>query len=202
MASVTMKGIRKVYDKSVVAVDDFNLEIADKEFIVLVGPSGCGKSTALRMIAGLEEITAGELYFGERKMNAVEPKNRNIAMVFQNYALYPHMTVYENLAFGLKLRKFSKDEIDKRVKEAAEILGIGDYLNRKPKALSGGQRQRVAVGRAIVRKPAVFLFDSAARSCATRPCSSSTNRSPTSTPRCASRCAPRLTSFTPASAPP
>ena len=159
MASVTMKGIRKVYDKSVVAVDSFNLEIADKEFIVLVGPSGCGKSTALRMIAGLEEITAGELYFGERKMNAVEPKNRNIAMVFQNYALYPHMTVYENIAFGLRMRRFPRREIDRKVREAAEILEISDLLKRKPKALSGGQRQRVAIGRAIVRDPDVFLMD-------------------------------------------
>ena len=159
MASVTMKGIRKVYDKSVVAVDDFNLEIADKEFIVLVGPSGCGKSTALRMIAGLEEITAGELYFGERKMNNVEPKNRNIAMVFQNYALYPHMTVYENIAFGLRMRRLPRREIDAKVREAAEILEISELLKRKPKALSGGQRQRVAIGRAIVRSPDVLLMD-------------------------------------------
>lgn len=159
MASVTMKGIRKVYDKTVVAVDDFNLEIADKEFVVLVGPSGCGKSTALRMIAGLEEISAGELYFDGRKMNNVEPKNRNIAMVFQNYALYPHMTVYENIAFGLRMRRLPRREIDAKVREAAEILEISELLKRKPKALSGGQRQRVAIGRAIVRSPDVFLMD-------------------------------------------
>ncbi len=159
MASVTMKNIRKVYDKTVLAVDEFNLDIADKEFVVLVGPSGCGKSTALRMIAGLEEITAGELFIGERKMNAVEPKNRNIAMVFQNYALYPHMTVYENIAFGLRMRKLPRREIDAKVREAAEILEISDLLKRKPKALSGGQRQRVAIGRAIVRSPDVFLMD-------------------------------------------
>ena len=159
MASVTMKGIRKVYDKTVVAVDDFDLEVADKEFVVLVGPSGCGKSTALRMIAGLEEITAGELFIGERRMNQVEPKNRNIAMVFQNYALYPHMTVYENIAFGLRMRKLPRREIDAKVREAAEILEISDLLKRKPKALSGGQRQRVAIGRAIVRSPDVFLMD-------------------------------------------
>ena len=154
-----MKDIRKVYDKTVVAVDGFNLEVADKEFIVLVGPSGCGKSTALRMIAGLEEITAGELYIGARKMNQVEPKNRNIAMVFQNYALYPHMTVYDNIAFGLRMRKLPRREIDAKVREAAEILEISDLLKRKPKALSGGQRQRVAIGRAIVRSPDVFLMD-------------------------------------------
>ncbi len=159
MASVTLKNIRKVYDRTVVAVDDFNLEIADKEFIVLVGPSGCGKSTALRMIAGLEEITAGELFIGERRMNQVEPKNRNVAMVFQNYALYPHMTVYENIAFGLRMRKLPRREIDAKVREAAEILEISDLLKRKPKALSGGQRQRVAIGRAIVRNPDVFLMD-------------------------------------------
>ena len=159
MASVTMKNIRKVYDKAVVAVDDFNLEVADKEFVVLVGPSGCGKSTALRMIAGLEEITAGELFIGERRMNQVEPKNRNIAMVFQNYALYPHMTVYDNIAFGLRMRKLPRREIDAKVREAAEILEISDLLKRKPKALSGGQRQRVAIGRAIVRSPDVFLMD-------------------------------------------
>jgi len=154
-----MKGLRKVYDKTVVAVDNFDLEIADKEFVVLVGPSGCGKSTALRMIAGLEEITAGELFIGERKMNQIEPKNRNIAMVFQNYALYPHMTVYENIAFGLRMRKLPRREIDAKVREAAEILEISDLLKRKPKALSGGQRQRVAIGRAIVRSPDVFLMD-------------------------------------------
>ncbi len=148
-----------VTDKGVVAVHDFNLEIADREFIVLVGPSGCGKSTTLRMVAGLEEITAGELYIGDRLVNDVAPKDRDIAMVFQNYALYPHMTVYENMAFALKLRKVSKEEIDRKVKEAAEILDITQYLGRKPKALSGGQRQRVAIGRALVRDPQVFLMD-------------------------------------------
>ncbi len=159
MANVTLKNIKKIYDKNVVAVQEFNLGIEDKEFIVLVGPSGCGKSTTLRMIAGLEEITEGELYIGDRLVNDVAPKDRDIAMVFQNYALYPHMTVYENMAFGLKLRKTPKAEIDEKVKEAAEILGITEYLQRKPKALSGGQRQRVAIGRAIVRKPQVFLMD-------------------------------------------
>ncbi len=148
-----------VTDKGVVAVHDFNLEIADREFIVLVGPSGCGKSTTLRMVAGLEEITGGELYIGDRLVNDVAPKDRDIAMVFQNYALYPHMTVYENMAFALKLRKVPKEEIDKKVKEAAEILDITQYLGRKPKALSGGQRQRVAIGRALVRDPQVFLMD-------------------------------------------
>ena len=150
--------LRRVAD-GVLAVDDFNLEIADKEFIVLVGPSGCGKSTTLRMIAGLEDITEGELYIGDTLVNDVAPKDRDIAMVFQNYALYPHMTVYENMAFGLKLRKIPKDEIKKTVDQAVEILGIADLLNRKPKALSGGQRQRVAIGRAIVRQPQVFLMD-------------------------------------------
>ncbi len=159
MASVTLNDIRKVYDKTVTAVDGFNLEVADKEFIVLVGPSGCGKSTVLRMIAGLEEVTAGELFIGERKVNQVEPKNRNLAMVFQNYALYPHMTVYENIAFGLRMRRLPRREIDEKVREAAEILEISDLLKRKPKALSGGQRQRVAIGRAIVRNPDVFLMD-------------------------------------------
>ena len=159
MAGLTLKNIKKVYDKEVVAVQQFNLEIEDKEFIVLVGPSGCGKSTTLRMIAGLEDITEGELYIGDKLMNEVAPKDRDIAMVFQNYALYPHMSVYDNMAFGLKLRKVPKDEIDKQVREAAEILDITTYLDRKPKALSGGQRQRVAIGRAIVRHPAVFLFD-------------------------------------------
>ena len=159
MASVTLKNVRKVFDKTVVAVDDFTLEIADREFVVLVGPSGCGKTTALRMIAGLEEVTAGELFIGERKVNNVEPKNRNIAMVFQNYALYPHMTVYENIAFGLRMRRLPRREIDAKVREAAEILEISDLLKRKPKALSGGQRQRVAIGRAIVRSPDVFLMD-------------------------------------------
>ena len=149
----------QITDKGVVAVQEFNLEVADKEFIVLVGPTGCGKSTTLRMIAGLEEITEGELYVGDRLVNDVAPKDRDIAMVFQNYALYPHMTVYENMAFGLKLRHVPKDEIDKKVKEAAEILDITQYLGRKPKALSGGQRQRVAIGRAIVREPQVMLMD-------------------------------------------
>lgn len=159
MAGVKLENISKVYEGGVVAVKDVNVEIQDREFVVLVGPSGCGKTTTLRMIAGLEEISSGNLYIGNQIMNNVPPKDRDIAMVFQNYALYPHMTVYENMAFGLKLRKFPKSEIDMRVKEAAQILGITEYLNRKPKALSGGQRQRVALGRAIVRKPKVFLFD-------------------------------------------
>lgn len=149
----------KITEEGVVAVDDFNLEIADKEFIVLVGPSGCGKSTTLRMVAGLEEITRGELYIDDKLVNDVAPKDRDIAMVFQNYALYPHMTVRENLEFPLKLRKFPKEEIDQRVNDAAEILGIMQFLDRKPKALSGGQRQRVAIGRAIVREPKVLLMD-------------------------------------------
>ena len=185
MASLTLKNIKKVYpfngddakkkkkkkgepekktnlqitDEGVVAVQEFNLEIKDKEFIVLVGPSGCGKSTTLRMVAGLEEISGGELYIGDRLVNDVAPKDRDIAMVFQNYALYPHMTVYDNIAFALKLRHTPKEEIDKKVKEAAEILDITQYLGRKPKALSGGQRQRVAIGRAIVREPQVLLMD-------------------------------------------
>ena len=182
MAKVILKDIKKVYpntekkkkakkgepekkvklqitDEGVVAVQEFNLEIADKEFIVLVGPSGCGKSTTLRMIAGLEEITSGELWIGDKLMNDVEPKDRDIAMVFQNYALYPHRTVYDTMALSLKLKKTPKEEIDRRVKEAAEILDITQYLDRKPKALSGGQRQRVAIGRAIVRDPSVFLMD-------------------------------------------
>ena len=181
MAEVILKNIRKVYphqepkkkkkgeaekktnlqitDEGVLAVDNFNLEIKDKEFIVLVGPSGCGKSTTLRMVAGLEEISGGELYIGGQLMNDVAPKDRDIAMVFQNYALYPHMTVRENIAFPLKLRKVDKAEIDQRVNQAAEILGITEYLDRKPKALSGGQRQRVAIGRAIVREPKVLLMD-------------------------------------------
>ena len=187
MARVTLKNVKKVYpfvsgeekkkkkkkndeepqkkvnlqitDEGVVAVQEFNLEIKDKEFIVLVGPSGCGKSTTLRMVAGLEDISGGELYIGDRLVNDVPPKDRDIAMVFQNYALYPHMTVYDNIAFALKLRHTPKDEIDRKVKEAAEILDITQYLDRKPKAMSGGQRQRVAIGRAIVRNPQVMLMD-------------------------------------------
>ena len=182
MAKVLLKNLKKVYpnteakkkpkkgeevkktslqitDEGVVAVQEFNLEIADREFIVLVGPSGCGKSTTLRMVAGLEDISSGELWIGDKLMNDVEPKDRDIAMVFQNYALYPHMTVYENMAFSLKLKKVDKAEIDQKVRQAAEILDITQYLDRKPKALSGGQRQRVAIGRAIVRNPAVFLMD-------------------------------------------
>ncbi len=158
MASVTYEHVTKRFG-DVVAVSDMNLEIPDKEFLVLVGPSGCGKSTALRLLAGLEEITAGTIKIGDRVVNDVAPKDRDIAMVFQSYALYPHMSVYDNMAFGLKLRKTPKDEIDKRVKEAAEILGIETLLQRKPKQLSGGQRQRVALGRAIVRNPNVFLMD-------------------------------------------
>ncbi len=159
MARVNLSGVYKVYPGDVTAVSDFNLEIRHGEFLVLVGPSGCGKSTTLRMVAGLEEISKGEIRIGERVVNDVPPKDRDIAMVFQNYALYPHMTVRDNMAFGLKLRKFKKVEINRRVEEAARILGIEDYLSRRPKALSGGQRQRVAMGRAIVREPAVFLFD-------------------------------------------
>ena len=159
MASLKLEHVKKVYDKNVVAVHDFNLEIKDKEFIVFVGPSGCGKSTTLRMIAGLEDISEGTLTIGNRVVNDVEPKDRDIAMVFQNYALYPHITVYENMAFSLRLRKMDNEEVHRRVCEAAEILGITQYLARKPKALSGGQRQRVAIGRAIVREPQVFLMD-------------------------------------------
>ncbi len=159
MAKVILENVYKIYPGNVTAVQDANLEIDDQEFVVLVGPSGCGKSTTLRMIAGLEEITKGSIYIDGRKVNDVPPKNRDIAMVFQNYALYPHMTVYKNMAFGLKLRKFPKAEIDQRVRDAADILGIQELLERKPKELSGGQRQRVAVGRAIVRKPKAFLFD-------------------------------------------
>ncbi len=159
MASVTLEHVKKVYDNKVTAVHDFNLEIKDKEFVVFVGPSGCGKSTTLRMIAGLEDISGGTLKIGDRVVNDVEPKDRDIAMVFQNYALYPHITVYENMAFSLRLRHMSNEEVHKRVCQAAEILGITEYLGRKPKALSGGQRQRVAIGRAIVRDPAVFLMD-------------------------------------------
>ena len=159
MASLSLKHINKTYPNGFEAVKDFNLEIEDKEFIIFVGPSGCGKSTTLRMIAGLEEITSGELKIGDKVVNDVEPKDRDIAMVFQNYALYPHMTVYDNMAFGLKLRKVPKPEIDKMVREAAKILDLEPLLDRKPKALSGGQRQRVAMGRAIVRNPKVFLMD-------------------------------------------
>lgn len=159
MAELKLNNIQKIYDNNVQAVFDFNLHIEDKEFIVFVGPSGCGKSTTLRMIAGLEEISEGDFYIDERRVNDVAPKDRDIAMVFQNYALYPHMSVYDNMAFGLKLRKFPKDEIESRVKEAARILGLEQYLDRKPKALSGGQRQRVALGRAIVRDAKVFLMD-------------------------------------------
>src|SRR5574344_1303207 len=159
MAGVTLTNVCKVYPNGFEAVKNFNLEIQDKEFIIFVGPSGCGKSTTLRMIAGLEEISSGELKIGDKVVNDVEPKDRDIAMVFQNYALYPHMSVYDNMAFGLKLRKVPKDEIDKMVKEAAKILDLTQLLDRKPKALSGGQRQRVAMGRAIVRNPKVFLMD-------------------------------------------
>jgi multiple sugar transport system ATP-binding protein len=163
MAKVTLKNVYKIYPgergKEVAAVEDFNLEITDREFVVFVGPSGCGKSTTLRMIAGLEEISKGDVLIDDARVNDIPPKDRDIAMVFQNYALYPHMNVYDNMAFGLELRKYPKAEIKKRVLEAAGILGIEPFLNRRPKALSGGQRQRVAVGRAIVRQPKVFLFD-------------------------------------------
>lgn len=159
MAQISLKNVSKVYKGGVKAVDDVNLEIKNKEFMVLVGPSGCGKSTTLRMIAGLEEISEGEIRIGDKIVNSIPAKDRNIAMVFQNYALYPHMTVYENMSFGLKLRKYPKAEIEKRVNEAADILGIKRMLSRRPKQLSGGERQRVALGRAIVRKPQVFLFD-------------------------------------------
>ena len=159
MAEISLNHVKKVYDKSVVAVQDFHMDIADKEFIVLVGPSGCGKSTTLRMIAGLEEITEGEISIGGKVVNNVLARDRDIAMVFQDYALYPHMTVYDNIAYGLKLRKYPRRVIDQKVREAAEILAITDLLKRKPKALSGGQRQRVAIGRAIVRNPKVFLMD-------------------------------------------
>jgi multiple sugar transport system ATP-binding protein len=163
MSKVTLKDVYKIYPGEkggdVIAVRNFNIEISDREFVVFVGPSGCGKSTTLRMVAGLEEISRGEIFIGDKRVNDIPPKDRDIAMVFQNYALYPHMSVYENMAFGLKLRKFPKAEIQKRVNDAAAILGLGELLDRKPKALSGGQRQRVAVGRAIVRQPKVFLFD-------------------------------------------
>src|SRR5947208_2084205 len=158
MAQVTMRSLNKMYDE-VHAVKDVNLDIRDKEFVVLVGPSGCGKTTTLRMVAGLESITSGSVMINEKVVNQLAPMDRDIAMVFQNYALYPHMTVYDNMAFGLKMRKFDRPEIARRVREAAEILGIQDYLRRKPRQLSGGQRQRVALGRAIVRHPQVFLFD-------------------------------------------
>ena len=159
MSTVTLKNITKVYDNGFQAVDKFNVDIDNKEFVVLLGPSGCGKTTTLRMIAGLEEISNGELFIDDKKVNDVPPKDRDIAMVFQNYALYPHMTVFENMAFGLKLRKMPKDKIKQRVEEASKILKLESLLNRKPKQLSGGQRQRVALGRAIVRNPKVFLFD-------------------------------------------
>ena len=159
MASISLKNIKKTYEDGVTVIDNLNLEIKDKEFIILVGPSGCGKSTTLRMIAGLENVTDGEMYIGDKKVNNVSPKDRDIAMVFQSYALYPHMSVYKNMAFGLKNRKVSKEEIDKKVKAAAKMLDIEEYLNRKPRALSGGQRQRVALGRAMVREPSVFLLD-------------------------------------------
>lgn len=159
MAKVELKNLTKIYPNGLTAVRDINITIEDKEFVVLVGPSGCGKTTTLRMVAGLEEISSGEIYIDGILVNDVHPKDRDIAMVFQNYALYPHMTVYKNMAFGLMLRRVSKQEIDKRVREAAEILGLTEYLNAKPRVLSGGQRQRVAVGRAIVRNPKVFLFD-------------------------------------------
>lgn len=159
MASISLKNIYKIFEDGTTAVNDFTLDIADKEFIILVGPSGCGKSTTLRMIAGLEGISKGEMKIGDRVVNSVAPKDRDIAMVFQSYALYPHMSVYRNMAFGLELRKIPKDEIDKRVREAAKILDIEHLLKRKPRALSGGQRQRVALGRAMVRSPSVFLLD-------------------------------------------
>ena len=159
MASITLKNIKKTYEDGVTVIENLNLEIKDKEFIILVGPSGCGKSTTLRMIAGLEEITDGEMKIGDKIVNNVSPKDRDIAMVFQSYALYPHMSVYKNMAFGLKNRKVPKDEIDKKVLAAAKMLDIESYLNRKPRALSGGQRQRVALGRAMVREPSVFLLD-------------------------------------------
>lgn len=159
MSEVILKNVSKIYDSKNIAVKDVNINIEDKQFVVLVGPSGCGKSTILRMIAGLEEVTSGEIYIDGKLVNNTPPKDRDIAMVFQNYALYPHMTVFENMAFGLKIRKFDKNEIKERVFSAAKVLGLEDLLDRKPKALSGGQRQRVALGRAIVRKPKVFLFD-------------------------------------------
>jgi multiple sugar transport system ATP-binding protein len=159
LASVRFQGVSKIYQKDILALAKFDIEVMDGEFLVLVGPSGCGKSTTLRVLAGLEEPTTGELFIGERNVTDIKPQNRNIAMVFQNYALYPHMTVYDNMAFSLRMKKTPGEEIDKNVKDTAEILGISDYLQRKPRELSGGQRQRVALGRAIVRHPAVFLFD-------------------------------------------
>ena len=159
MATLSLRHVSKVYDKTVKAVQDFNLEIADREFIVLVGPSGCGKSTTLRMVAGLEEISGGEIYIGDRLVNKLPPKDRDISMVFQNYALYPHMTVYQNLAYGLKLRHYPKRVIDEKVREAARILEITELLDRKPKALSGGQRQRVAAARAMVKQPPLIFAD-------------------------------------------
>ena len=159
MSNVILKNVKKIYDNNKVVIDNINLEIKDKEFVVLVGASGCGKSTLLRMIAGLEDITDGEIFIGDKKVNNIPPKDRDIAFVFQSYALYPHMTVRENIAFGLKMRKVPKAEIEKKVQEAAQILNLGEYLDRKPKQLSGGQRQRVALGRAIVRNPKVFLMD-------------------------------------------
>ena len=159
MATIKLENIRKTYEDGITVIENLNLDIKDKEFIILVGPSGCGKSTTLRMIAGLEEISDGNLYIGDKRVNDVSPKDRDIAMVFQSYALYPHMSVYKNMAFGLKNRKVPKDEIDRKVKEAAKMLDIEEYLHRKPRALSGGQRQRVALGRAMVREPSVFLLD-------------------------------------------
>ena len=159
MATVKFVNVNKIYDNNVQAVFDFNLDVKDKEFVVLVGPSGCGKSTTLRMLAGLEDITAGEIIIDDVVVNEVHPKNRDIAMVFQNYALYPHMTVYDNMAFALKMKHLPKEEIEQRVNDAAQVLALEEYLKRKPKALSGGQRQRVALGRAIVRTPKVFLMD-------------------------------------------
>ncbi len=187
MATVVLENIWKIYPGGVEAVRDASLTVEDREFVVLVGPSGCGKSTTLRMVAGLEEISRGTILIDGRRVNDVPPKDRDIAMVFQNYALYPHMTVYKNMAFGLTLRKFPKDEIERRVREAAEILSIENLLDRKPKELSGGQRQRVAVGRAIVRKPKAFLFD--------EPLSNLDAR-------CGCRCAWKSASCTPALRPP